>query len=66
MIITPVPDLGGTHVVAASLGLTPDELVQVMESLVHLQGAAEVVAEHQGDFDAIRAQIRTEHDERHP
>ena len=59
-------DLGDTHVMAASLGLTPDELVQVMESLVHLQGAADVVAEHQWDLDTIRAQIRTEHDERHP
>lgn len=57
---------GGTHVMAASLGLTPDELVQVIESLARLQGAPDVVAEHQRDFEAVRAQLRKEHDERHP
>ncbi len=57
---------GGTHVTAASLGLTPDELVPVIESLVRLQGAPDVVAEHQRDAEAVRAQRMKEHDERYP
>lgn len=57
---------GGTHVTAASLGLTPDELVPVIESLVRLQGAPDVVAEHQRDAEALRAQRMKEHDERYP
>ena len=57
---------GGTHVTAASLGFTPDELVPVIESLVRLQGAPEVVAEHQRDAEALRAQRQKEHDERYP
>ena len=51
--------------VAASLAISEAEFLHVLESLVRLQGAPDLVDEHQRDAEAGRAELRKEHEERH-
>ena len=51
--------LGGRQVLAASLGMSAEELLRVLESLTTLQRDPESVAEHQRDLEAVAAELRS-------
>ena len=51
--------LGGRRVVAASLGMSAEELLRVLESLTTLQRDPGSVAEHQRDLEAVAAELRS-------
>ncbi len=55
--------LGDRFLVAASLGMSVAELVQALESLVTLERDSETLEQHQSDFEAVRAELRKEHND---
>ena len=51
--------LGGRQVLAASLGMSAEELLRALESLTTLQRDPESVAEHERDLEAVVADLRS-------